>query len=133
MSDSTWQYICIGCGEIVMAGAEFAGNCPKCRGSRWLCHWLAKDHSTREPVAVTASGRVPIPQTELLPLKRNGNSTPGPKIPTIPGSLIRDLAAQGLGVKAIASRLADRGIVVSHMTIQRRLQESFLQEVSHGK
>ena len=121
-----WQYICIGCGEIVMAGADFAENCPKCHGSRWLCHWLKKDYSTRESGEVTAPGQVITPPKELLPLKRHGNSTPGPKIPTIPDSLIKELASQGLGAKAITSRLAEQGIVVSHMTIQRRLQGGLL-------
>jgi hypothetical protein len=109
-----------------MAGADFAGNCPKCRGSRWLCHWLKKDCSTREPGEVTAPGQVITPRKELLPLKPNGNSTPGPKIPTIPDDLIKELSSQGLGAKAIASRLAEQGVVVSAMTIHRRLQGSFL-------
>jgi len=121
-----WLYTCTGCGKDIMAGADFAGSCPKCRGSRWLCHWLKKDYSTRGPGGVTAPGQVITPPKELLPLKRNGNSIPGPKIPTIPDGLIKELAGQGLGAKAIASKLADQGIEVSAMTIHRRLQESLL-------
>ena len=121
-----WQYNCVGCGEVVTAGVDLAGNCPKCRGSRWLCHWLLKDHIRKEPDKGMAPGRIITPKTELLPLKRNGNPTPGPKIPIIPDGLIRELAGQGLGAKAIASRLAGQGIAVSAMTIHRRLQERFL-------
>ena len=77
-------------------------------------------------MGVVAPGRVITPRKELLPLKRDGNPTPGPKIATIPDDLIKELARQGFGAKAIASRLAGQGIKVSAMTIHRRLQVSLL-------
>ena len=123
---SDWEYRCINCGKVVTTGADFAGSCPECHGARWCCHWLSKDHNSEESGGEITPGRILTPKTELLPLNRNGNSTPGPKIPAIPNGLIKELAGQGLGVKAIATKLAEQGIVVSHMTIQRRLQSAFL-------
>lgn len=109
-----------------MAGVDFVGSCPKCHGGRWHCHWSEKNNHTKRTTRVTAPRQVITPPGELLPLKRNGNSTPGPKIPQVPDDLIRDLAGQGLGVKAISTKLAEQGIVVSHMTIHRRLQGGLL-------
>lgn len=46
----------------------------------------------------------------------------GPKRRDLPEDLIRQLAGQGMGSKAIAARLKTEGIVISYKTIQRRLQ-----------
>jgi len=47
----------------------------------------------------------------------------GPKFTDLPGDLIRQLASDGMGAKAIATRLKkDYRLVVSYKTIQRRLQ-----------
>lgn len=36
-----WQNICVGCGtQVETHGADLPGQCPKCHGWRWLCHWL---------------------------------------------------------------------------------------------
>lgn len=132
MTETIWRNSCVGCGEVVITnGGDQPGQCPKCKGWAWLCHWVnppAKQSTTikGESDKGMTPGHIITPKTELLPLKPNGNSTPGPKIPTIPDGLIKELAGQGLGAKAIVSRLAEQGIVVSHMTIQRRLRGGLL-------
>ncbi|MFC1965192.1 hypothetical protein ACFLWG_04260 [Chloroflexota bacterium] len=50
------------------------------------------------------------------------NGKRGPKHRELPDNLIEKLSAEGLGSKAIASRLAVDGIKVSSKTVQRRLQ-----------
>jgi hypothetical protein len=118
---SEWLNVCIGCGhQRVTHGDELPSECPNCHGWRWLCHWINK------PRVTTKLGQGITPAKELIPLKRNGNSHPGPKIPPLPDDLIKELAGQGLGSKAIASRLAEQGIVVSHMTIYKRLHGGLL-------
>jgi hypothetical protein len=129
---SEWLNVCIGCGhQRVTHGDELPGECAKCHGWRWLCHWVNKPGVTtksteKESAGVTAPGQGITPPKELLPLKQNGNSPPGPKIPPVSDDLIKELAGQGLRSKAIASKLAEQGIVVSAMTIHRRLQEGLL-------
>lgn len=131
MTDTeTWEYRCVGCSELVIAGADFAGECPKCHGSRWLCHKVKVIVTPEQPDQ-------PItPPTIMSPLKladdvRIGGKTgvgdtlktgPGRKQLDIPVGLIKKLAGQGLGVKQIASRLSDQGIVISYRTVQRRIQ-----------
>jgi len=127
-----WQYICIGCGKVVMAGADFAGSCPGCHGTRWLCHWLK---GTTKPSEAQETGDKPsepmISQPDNLShpvsIEQNGNGhkKPGPA-PLPVGDLVKTLAAQGLSSRGIAAKLAEQGIDVSYKTIQRRLQESFL-------
>ena len=46
----------------------------------------------------------------------------GPKHRDMPEDLMRQLAGQGMGSKAIAARLRTEGVDVSYKTIQRRLQ-----------
>ncbi len=45
----------------------------------------------------------------------------GPKFTELPEDLIRQLAGEGMGSKAIASRLKAEGLEISYKTIQRRL------------
>jgi len=47
---------------------------------------------------------------------------PGPKTLDLPDDLIGELAALGVGSKAISRELAKQGISVSYKTIQRRLR-----------
>jgi len=47
----------------------------------------------------------------------------GPKITELPDDLIRQWASEGVGSKAISTRLKAKGFFVSYKTIQRRLQE----------
>jgi predicted nucleic acid-binding Zn-ribbon protein len=125
-----WQYICIGCGKVTMAGADFAGSCPGCGGTRWLCHWLK---GTTKPSEAQETGDKPseamIPQADNLSQpfeteqKNNGNK-PGPK-PLPVDDLVKKLAAQGLSSRVIATKLAERGIDVSYKTIQRRLRRVY--------
>jgi len=46
----------------------------------------------------------------------------GPKITELPDDLIRQWASEGVGSKAISTRLKAKGYFVSYKTIQRRLQ-----------
>jgi hypothetical protein len=46
----------------------------------------------------------------------------GPTFTSLPYDLIKQLAGEGLGSKAIAAELAKQGQIVSYKTIQRRLQ-----------
>jgi predicted nucleic acid-binding Zn-ribbon protein len=127
-----WQYICIGCGKVVMAGADFAGSCPGCGGTRWLCHWLK---GTTKPSEAQETGDKPsapmISQTDnsSQPVSTdqngNGHKKPGPKALPV-DDLVKTLSAQGLSSRVIAAKLAELGIDVSYKTIQRRLQASLL-------
>lgn len=46
----------------------------------------------------------------------------GPKFTELPDDLISQWVGEGLGSKAIAARLRDKGIEISYKTVQRRLQ-----------
>lgn len=128
-----WQYICVGCGEIVMAGADFVGNCPKCRGSRWLCHWLSKDHDSRKR-CTTEKGAINSHDGIMLPNKlhhnplnddKNGgteNHHRGRGQPEkITRELLKPFRRRGLGCKRIARELEAQGIKVHWMTVSRHL------------
>jgi len=56
------------------------------------------------------------------PVQKVTHEKRGPKFTELPDDLIRQLACQGMGSKAIAARLRDDGIDVSYKTIQRRLE-----------
>jgi len=127
-----WQFICIGCGKVVMAGGDFAGSCPKCCGTRWLCHWLkgaTKPSGAREGGKEPSTPMISQPDNLSQPVSieqnGNGHKKPGPA-PLPVGDLVKTLAAQGLSSRGIAAKLAEQGIDVSYKTIQRRLQASFL-------
>jgi len=135
-----WQYICVGCGEVVMAGVDFAGNCPKCHGSRWMCHWLKKPGAipgkSAESVSQAHSSepqgwdRIVFEKSPVGNLSRPGNNKPGPKSRGLPGDLITQLSQQGLSSRQIAADLAARGFHFSYKSVQRLLkrqkQGSFL-------
>jgi len=126
-----WQYICIGCGKVIMAGADFASPCPGCGGTRWLCHWLkqatkpSEAQKTRgkpaEPMISHADNLSQPFETE----QKNNGAKPGPK-PLPVDDLVKKLAAQGLSSRVISAKLSEQGISVSYKTIQRRLQRVLL-------
>lgn len=126
-----WQYICVGCGKVTMAGVDFAGSCPGCGGTRWLCHWLkgtTKPSGAQETRGKPSEAMISHADNLSQPFEtqqKNNGSKPGPK-PLPVDDLVKKLAAQGLSSRVIAAKLAERGIDVSYKTIQRRLQGSFL-------
>ena len=126
-----WQYICIGCGKVVMAGADFAGSCPDCGGTRWCCHWFKDASKPSEAQEVGDKPSAPmIPQTDNMSQlfvegQNNGRNKTGPK-PLPVEDLVKKLAGQGLSSRMIAAKLNEQGISVSYKTIQRRIQGAFL-------
>lgn len=134
-----WLYTCIGCGYQLKARVDFNQPCPKCGGHRWMCHWLEmprptiKKSDNETPSQHNNNGthrnKTPDPIKRrtniLLPLNHKPRGlTPvlGRRETILPTDLINQLADQGLGCKAIAIKLREQGINISHMTIQRRLK-----------
>ena len=143
MTDESWLYVCITCGNRLTAGPGFQGSCPGCHGIRWLCHWLDKDTERAAPIVDKLPERTERGQDNLSPLKHTPvvvrtrdserltlsstpGTSPGRKETLLPVDLISRLASQGLGCKAISTKLLEQGIVVSYRTIQRRLQADLL-------
>lgn len=126
-----WQYICIGCGKVVMAGADFIGSCPGCGGTRWCCHWLkgtTKPSEAQEMVHKPSAPMISQGGNLSQPLETeqgNNGTKPGPK-PLPVDDLVKKLADQGLSSREIAVKLAEQGISVSYRTVQRRIQGSLL-------
>ena len=134
-----WQYSCIDCGKLTMAGVDFAGSCPGCGGTRWLCHWIrngAKEDFKAENKGcklldhmIRHSGNLSqvFINNTIRKFPENGkiSNRPGPK-PQPLGDLVSQLASQGLSSRMIAARLNELGINVSYKTIQRRLQRALL-------
>jgi DNA-directed RNA polymerase subunit RPC12/RpoP len=129
-----WTYICVDCGHQVTAGVDFQGDCPKCHGSRWLCHWQNKDRDNpRKPPLEALGGIKPhggILSQVLGPLvawdkmnQGDPEALPGhgrPARPT-PERLIKELSSQKYSSRAIEKELARRGFHTSYKTIQRCL------------
>ena len=147
-----WLYTCTGCGYQRLAGVVFSQPCKKCGGHGWMCHWLKKFGEIPEKSVVIASvpdnnngkacDKTPDPigrhDNVLSPLNHTDNVTERGNLkeltPTtgrpeiiLPTEEIIQLASQGLGCRAIATKLLEeKGIVVSYRTIQRRLQGSLI-------
>lgn len=142
-----WLYTCTDCGYQRKDSVTFNQPCPKCGGHGWMCQWLEMPRTAnKKPEGGAADpknnngerrGNKPDPikgrADILLPLNRKpvaskrGNSrglSPALGRPEtiLPTDLINRLADQGLGCKAIAIKLQEKGILISHMTIQRRLK-----------
>jgi hypothetical protein len=128
---------CLSCYAVLM---DEASRLPETKHPRWVPK-ADKALSTAENKTEKA---IPVPQGTVLNMStiKGENSEVdiippavatrplskrGPKFTELPEDLIRQLAGEGMGSKAIAARiLKDKRIVVSYKTIQRRLQGSLL-------
>ena len=140
---SEWLNICVGCGsQKITHGAELPGQCPECRGWRWLCHLQTKMpekrmlnptettkdigaiicHPINNPLSANPKGDILTPSVK----KPKGQKKAGLEHQPMLDDLIKQLASQGLGCKAIESKLLEQGIAISYRTIARRLQDSLL-------
>ena len=61
------------------------------------------------------------PSVTTRPVTTRPVTKRGPKHRDLPGDLIKELANEGMGSKAIATRLRGEGVKVSYRTIQRLL------------
>ena len=117
---------CQGCYEVLLKEAEMLSP-----GKRpaWIPHKGEIGHQKSIQVSEdmvlnmsTLNGKnskVDIIQPSVAKVTRGKR---GPKHRELPGDLIRQLAAEGMGSKAIATRLrVERGVTVSYKTIQRVL------------
>lgn len=126
---SEWLNICVDCGNRVTTyGSGLPGQCPSCKGWRWSCHWQNKTPEKKgldpsEPPKDTGAGDC-HPINDALSANSKGDKliSPVQKV----DDLIKTLAGQGLGCKAIERKLIEQGVVISYRTIARRLQTSFV-------
>ena len=48
--DSEWRNSCIGCGHLeITHGSGLPGDCPKCHGTKWLCHLIIPENPQDPP------------------------------------------------------------------------------------
>lgn len=137
---SEWLNICVSCGKrVIIHGPELPGQCPACKGWRWLCH-LQNSTGKDEP---SFAGGHQNTTPEFCPPKNNAVATRtlmdkinvppkdsevkrGRPLVMVPDDLIRQLSSEGMGAMRIAEKLRESGIVISYKTVQRRLQGSLL-------
>ncbi len=135
---------CQGCFKFLLKGAEILSS-----GKRpaWIPKATKVEKAQEKPIPVSQVGVVNMSTSNdkktivdiFPPLIAIGAITiRGPKQRLLPEYLIRQLAADGMGSKAIAPKLkVDYGIAVSYKTIQRvlsgeRKQRSLLREQADG-
>jgi DNA-directed RNA polymerase subunit RPC12/RpoP len=138
-----WEYRCTNCAHVVLASADFNAPCPNCGGHGWISRWLNKPGSKVVHDNRKTGGSIPssivTTQNQMTPLNctdGKGNKPilgqvqdgkrPGGNHRAVPDDMVKELASQGLGCKAIANKLLDQGIVISPSTINRRLQGGLL-------
>lgn len=137
---SEWLNICISCGNRVTThGPELPGQCPACKGWRWLCHLQNPTRKDKPSFAEGYQDTTP----EFCPPRNNAlatktlvdkiNACPkhsevkrGRPPVMVPDDLIQQLSSDGMGAVRIAEKLQEMGIVASYKTIQRRLQRDLL-------
>lgn len=133
---SAWLNICVDCGrKVITHGPELPGQCPGCKGWRWLCHLQNSTRKEKPPLVEkhrnTAAEFCPpkdAPETAKTMVDKirvqpsgNGDKRGRPRV-MIPDDLIQQLSNEGMGAIRIAEKLKEHGIVISYKTVQRRLQ-----------
>jgi len=142
---SKWLNICVDCGnQVVTRGAELPGECPKCRGWRWLCHLAGnnnghRQHYSNKKINQKTDTSIFTPMSIMSTLKdtrkpairgkmraargdSGDNGHRGRPQTEVPEGLIKKLAKKGYGAKRITRHLLDQeGVAVSYRTVLRRL------------
>ena len=134
-----WEYRCMDCPHVVLAGADFNEPCPKCGGHRWICHWLRRPGATAAKSADGAAqdnncnnkgwDKTPDDKTDSPPILSQpykpvdgAQHQNGRRRRVVPGELITQLSQQGLSSREIAADLAARGFSMSYKSVQRYLR-----------
>jgi hypothetical protein len=131
-----WLSVCVDCGRrLTTRGPELPGQCPGCKGWRWLCHLqnpTEKDKpsfvggykdTTPElcpPINGAVMSKAVVDKIDGTPT--NNGVKHGRPLVAVPDDLIRQLSGEGLGSIRIAEVLKEKGIDISYKTVQRRLQ-----------
>lgn len=119
---------CLGCYEVLLQEAEAL----VASGNKHRPSWIPKKEkaeksATKESIGSTIMSMLNDKKSSMDIIQSVTPSTAigkrGPKFTELPDDLIRQWTSEGIGARAIATRLEnDHHISVSYKTIQRRLQ-----------
>ena len=123
---------CHGCYEFLKAEAKLL---PRTKRPVWIPKAEKDETATENLYRIPGHGRAIMStvngqKTEVDIIEPAVATRPspkrGPKFTELPEGLIKQLAGEGMGSKAIVARLKETGFDVSYKTVQRRLQEALI-------
>lgn len=121
-------HYCQGCYDVLLKEVNMLIASDK----RHRPSWIPTKPSSKASQGEKVSADIQRVGSAIMSTLNEGKSDPstvrkvtynkrGPKLTELPDDLIRELAGQGLGSKAITTKLAKQGYSVSYKTVQRRL------------
>ena len=119
------QRYCQHCYEILKAAADIlpVNKRPSWRPKAFKKALEKQYHIPQDEISIMSTSESKEFEVDIIIARATARplSKRGPKFTELPEDLIRELASQNQGAKAIATRLKAEGIEITYRTIQRRL------------